>query len=473
MRSHGDPRSGATAGRLSLLLPAVILSLLLAPLLFLGDLREAFVPYAILTVAAGAFLYLLAYRYESRGIELSAGGIVAVALLLRLTVLPLSPSLSDDAYRYLWDGRLVLHGESPYARVPADTAYARFHDDLFAVQGYPATNTIYPPGAALFFAGCAAVGEIISESYIAGYYVYKILLIGMETAAILLLLRILSALGVSRTRAVLYAWHPLPVVELAGQGHTDALWVLGIGLALYPFIIGSVEGRDRGASLAGLSLGGALRVFPLVLLPLWARFLRRHEIVAGLLLSVPALLLFTPFLDGAAWRNYTEVMMRFTNYYEFNGGVYYAVKGLLDELKVQPSNSIAGTVTTTLQFAIFLLVSLWSPGNGTPEEKVGLLIRRAMLLLTVQIVLPAKVHVWYFVAPLYLVPMLTRSASSRAWLWTALIAPVTYIAYTGSEVHEPAVVLLLEWGGFGLALLSGLLLNGTSPKRLLRARSEE
>lgn len=81
------------------------------------------------------------------------------------------PRTSDDAYRYVWDGRVQAAGTSPYARTPDDPALARLRDPgLFPVgdgcAGWderrtadgdctrinrPAVHTIYPPVAEAWF----------------------------------------------------------------------------------------------------------------------------------------------------------------------------------------------------------------------------------------------------------------------------------------------------------------------------------
>jgi hypothetical protein len=298
----------------------------------------------------------------------------------------------------------------------------------------------------LLFATAAAGGELLTNDYRAGYVFWKLLLIGGEMGALVLMTGLPGSSGRSRRRLLLYAWHPLPVVELAGQGHTDALWVVALAVALYLYAV------DRGGrGLPALAFGAVTRLFPLLLLPLWGRFLERRDLIVGVVLSVVIFLLFTPFLHPTAFANYVEVLGRFTNYYEFNGGAYYGVKAILDALKVQPSNLLAGRILTVV--GLVLVVSIWL--RRPRDRSLPTLAWSALLLTSVQILLPAKVHVWYFVAPLFLLTV-AGSAPARSWLWVALLAPVTYVAYTTSTVHEAPVLLWLEWGGFLLLAVGDL-----------------
>lgn len=429
------------SSRFLLLIGGVIL-LLLAPLSFLGDLRAAFSVYLVLMLSATLLLSVGCWLTLNKGWELRLRHILVVAGLLRLSMLPMMPSLSDDAYRYLWDGRLLLNGQNPYHHTPAETAW---RDDLFRLQGYPTTHTIYPPGAQLLFASAVAVGERFGTSWQWSYFAWKVMLIAAELWAVYLLLRLLQSHGLPAARGVLYAWHPLVVVELAGQAHTDALWVLAIALALWGFASGSA-----GKGLPAVVIGGAIRVFPFVLVPLWLRLLPRRDLFVALICSIPGVLLLTPLFDPIAVSNYLEVMLRFTNYYEFNGGIYQGVKWLFDELHLQPSNRIAGGILLVVQLAAFLLIWLWP----TVDRSARSLAWRMLLLLTFQIIFPAKVHVWYFVAPLLLLPLTWERGLRWGWWWLGMIAPVTYIAYTGPMVIEPTWLLAVEWGGFAVLILA-------------------
>lgn len=417
--------------------------LALAPLPWLGDLRAEFWSYLALmllsTVLLGVGCWL---GFRGRGGDLPIRHILLVAGLLRLAMLPMMPSLSDDAYRYVWDGRLLLHGENPYHVTPTETAW---RDELFQLQGYPTTHTIYPPAAQLLFAAAAAVGEFFGGAWQWSFLAWKLMVIAADLLAVYLLLRLLRAQGVPLVRGVMYAWHPLVVVELAGQGHTDALWVLAIALGLWGFASGGA-----GKGLPAVVVGGAARVFPLVVAPLWFRFLPRRQLLVAVACAACGALLFAPFLDPVSVENYVRVMLRFTNYYEFNGGAYQAVKWVFDELHLQPSNRIAGGILLGVQLAAFGLLWLLP----VAERSVRSLAWRMLLLLSFQIVLPAKVHVWYFVAPLFLLPITWGRGLRWGWWWLCAVAPLTYFAYSGLAVREPTWLLAVEWGGFALLVLA-------------------
>ncbi len=430
------------AGRV---LPIALIALL-APLPWIGDLRDSLAPYLVLTVAATLLLYAGSRWFDRRHATLSSRMILLVALLLRVVMLPMMPSLSDDAYRYVWDGRLVLNGFNPYHYVPSDSALSDFHDELYRLQGYPNTNTIYPPGAQLLFAVSVAVAKPFHGVFTPPFIAWKLLDVGAELIAIWLLLRLLIIAGIPTRNAILYAWHPLAVVEIAGQGHTDAFWVLAIVLFLYLYV------RNRaGGGAPAVAFGASVRLFPVTLLPLWARFTPWRRLLPGMLLSIPFALLFIPLLEPRSLETFTSVLGKFTTYFEFNGGFYYAVKWALDALHIQPSNAIAGSIGIVVQVLLLAAVWLWP----IREWNLRTLAVRCLLAVSIPIVFASKVHIWYFLAPLCLVPLLQEYWLERAWRWAALIGPFTYLMYASTPPHESTWVLVLEWGTFAALSISG------------------
>ncbi len=201
-------------------------------------------------------------------------GIAGVAILARGLLVFAAPTLSDDMYRYIWDGRVQAAGLSPYAYPPGAPEVAGLHppaDPIWPHINRKGAVTIYPPGAELFY---AAVYGAHPDSV----FVTKAVLVGVDLANCLVLLLLLQRLGLSPLRTLIYAWAPLPIIEFGGSGHIETL---GILLTLLGLLVGVVAvqgaaagGRRAGpALLAGAALAGAVlvKLIPLLLLAAWAR----------------------------------------------------------------------------------------------------------------------------------------------------------------------------------------------------------
>jgi alpha-1,6-mannosyltransferase len=185
--------------------------------------------------------------------------ILATAVLLRLGALAAPVYLSDDIYRYIWDGRVQAAGINPYRYIPMDTNLAPLRDEAI----FPNINrnnyapTIYPPVAQMLFLVATRFGETVPA--------IKLVLVAVEAIGIWALLLVLRTTGAPRQNIIFYAWHPLPVWEIAGSGHIDAAVVGFVALALAAAV--SNRRAWSGAALAAATL---VKFFPLVLVPaLW------------------------------------------------------------------------------------------------------------------------------------------------------------------------------------------------------------
>src|SRR5438132_1717203 len=182
--------------------------------------------------------------------------VIVLAVLFRLSLLFFPPYLSDDIYRYVWDGRVQAAGINPYRYIPADAALEQLRDH----EIYPRINrrdyarTIYPPMSEAVFFLTTRISETVTWM--------KATMVLFEALAVWALAVLLASLGLPRQRILLYAWHPLVVWEFAGSGHADSIAIAFIALALLARRRESEIGT--GFTLAGATLGKA---FPFVLFP--------------------------------------------------------------------------------------------------------------------------------------------------------------------------------------------------------------
>jgi hypothetical protein len=183
--------------------------------------------------------------------------ILGWAVMFRLSVLWVTPGfLSDDIYRYLWDGLVQQAGINPYSYPPDAPELGFLRDDtIFPMINRKWALTIYPPAAQLFFRGLAWLwpGQLVAM---------KAIILLADLGSIVLLLYLLQHLRLPSSHVVLYAWHPLVVVELGISGHLDGLMLPFVLLALLCMM-------HQRSWLVGLSLAMAtlLKLYPAILLP--------------------------------------------------------------------------------------------------------------------------------------------------------------------------------------------------------------
>jgi alpha-1,6-mannosyltransferase len=373
--------------------------------------RVAFV--AVCLVAGG--VYLLAVRLVLRG---GAGPravwlVLGVALLLRVIVLPGPAFLSNDINRYVWDGRVQVAGINPYRYMPADPALAFLRDrTVFPfINRADTARTIYPPAAqALFF----AVQRLSS-----GVLGVKLAMVVCELVAMAALLALLGRAGLPRARVLIYAWHPLPVWEFAGNGHVDALAIAGVALALLAAATG-----HRARAGAALALAVLAKVLPGVLLPaLWRG--RGWRLPAAFAATI--LLAYLPYLGVGA-----HVLGYLPGYAGEEGiasghGIYFIA--LLSRLVPLPPWSGAAYLAAVLVLLAWFGARMLGR-SATPEG----LARDALLLGGTLTIALTPHYAWYFAW------LLVPTCIAPSW-------PVLLLTVLTFTIYQDPFGAPLAWSG--------------------------
>jgi alpha-1,6-mannosyltransferase len=188
--------------------------------------------------------------------------ILGIAVLVRLIAVAAPPTLTTDAYRYVWDGRVQAAGINPYLHVPAAPELQHLRDaEMFPNINRADTHpTIYPPVAEMLF--------LAGTRIIDGIRGLQILMLFAELVTIWALMRWLVATGLPRERVLIYAWHPLPVWEFAGMAHIDGAGVMLVSLAL----LAGATGRQAWAG-AAFAAAGLVKYYLILLVPaVWRRW---------------------------------------------------------------------------------------------------------------------------------------------------------------------------------------------------------
>lgn len=348
------------------------------------------------------------------------------AIVARLSLLWLPPTLSDDGYRYVWDGMLQTEGVNPYLHVPSSEELSRFRSEpIYEHLNSPDYFTVYPPVSQAIF---ALSGTVYHLGWETSYYVIKGVFALVEIVGLWLLL------GMFRARNVLlYAWNPLVVISAAGQPHGEALVV-----GLLAGVLWMVRRQDGASASVLLALAGLVKLLPFVLFPLlWRRF-RWRGIVPGLVVAV---CFAAPYFHPEALLNVADSLILYVGMFEFNAGPYYALKGLVDLLTGLDASKVIGPLVG-LGFVLTL------PRIYRADRDRDLPLRRGMLyVLGLFIVLATTVHPWY------LLPLLALASADRPawhWFWLSICSLGTFLLYTGGPYWT---FVILGWSGWVVLLV--------------------
>ncbi len=365
------------------------------------------VAFAVYGMAAG-----LRHRWGAR--PRSGTFVVLVALALRAAVIPVTPSLSDDVYRYVWEGRVIAGGGNPYAHAPADPALARFRDiEIHPRVNHPELRAIYPPVAELGFALVARVW--------CSLLAFKLWVLLHDMALCALLAWWCRRRGGSAWDALVYAWNPLVVAEYAGSAHHDPTGIFWLVAAL-------ALAERRPLASAGAAIAAVLvKLVALPALPFVARsWPVRVRVVSGLVL-VAALAGYVAAAHGPA-----SGLEAFANHWRHNDALYGLLSGPWGEHSARLV--VACAVAALMMFA-------WIRQLST--------VHATRLLLRAGLLMGPVIQPWYLGWVLALEP-LGSSRSSAVWLLLSCTVMLGYGTFAlpaeGGAYHPPLAWRLVEYG---------------------------
>jgi len=404
--------------RTRLLILALLVEAPLVALHALGSLRQH-VPEAILLLLATNIFYLVSCFWVLKKISPCNPGdinqlgtpaipragaspvlwIAGAALVFRLTVFPLAPALSDDLYRYRWEGLLQAHGGNPYQARPNDAAWSHLRDSAF--DGVPGKDfkAVYGPVIERIQLWTYRVVAALIPDPVSQVFWMKLPAALADLGVIAALWALLAARGQPVERILIYAWSPLPVVEFWGSGHNDAIAVVFVVLALV------AAARERWWwAFVWLALGSSAKLWPLLLFPMFiGRSGRRRAVSALIALPVCAVTAWPYWSD--VWEN-LRFLGGFLGGWRNQDSLYGIVLWLTGDIYRAKYVTFALVAAAVLGFTL----SRW------PLERAALWSIAAMLMLS------ANCHPWYLT---WMLPLAALAPSAPLLLWTAL-APLSY-----------------------------------------------
>lgn len=419
------------------------------------DLRLAVPELIGSTAVIAALLALVLFFGERQRLDWSPRMILTIAAATRLLFLFRSPELSDDIYRYLWDGLTLLLGNNPYTAAPSLVQPATEH--LAALQqlvNHSGLVTIYPPAAQLVFAAGALLGGSILG--------LKLLLILLDLGSCMLIMRLLRAFRQPSWKAVLYAWQPLPVLEVAASGHIDTAGICFflVTLCLIIDTNSSTLAMDPTASpvqsetrhkcslrtfLAGGTFACAVlvKLLPLIFLPGVLLILRRCRLPFLLGAACGGAASLLPFLPDLV--NAGETLRTYAVHWEFAGFAFRSLR--------QASGS--GESARIILAALFLATAGYCYAQSALELKRSALslesqaplgaLQACSEVTFLYLILTPTLHPWY---ALYLVVFLpfTAGAARLVLSWSVFLGYQVLLPYTilGQWVEDDVTAALVS-----------------------------
>lgn len=361
-----------------------------------------------LSLGMGIGMFLLMLSWPTLHSKVEAPLILGATILLRLLILPAAPS--DDIHRYLWEGKLVALGVSPYAAPASDARYAEYYDTQWAQMNHRDALTAYPPGAELIFALLTDVAYTP--------WCFKACFALMDFGVVALLLALLRRRALPLRWAGWYAFNPVVLIAFAAEGHFDVLMVLALVAAIY-----AVERRwmHQAAFLIGVAV--MMKFIAVLALPF---LLRRIGWRYGASFIATILLIGLPFY--ADWPNLLRGLFEFGSATNFNGLPYLL---LLDSLGSRTAVNMA-------VMAVFVGLLAWR----FFRRRCGAWELDWLFAVGALLVLSPTVHFWYLT---WLLPIIALRPS-LSWLAFSISMAGYYCVWWNVETgSEWALTLPQQW----------------------------
>lgn len=391
------------------------------------DFTLLFVNYFVLF-----FLFIAALK-----VEFTWQQVLVIGVVFRLILFPLTPNLSQDFYRFIWDGNLVFNGLNPYLKTPEQwvnikSFYIENKSVLIDKMGSLSSSNYsnYPPFNQYLFAIASYIGD---GSIWCTMLVLRIQIILADIGLFFVLRKLLQSLGKPDRFAYLFFLNPFVIIEMTGNLHYEGVMLFFLVASFY-FLY-----KNR-LMLAAIMWAFSIstKLLPLMLLPLFFRFFDWKKVLQFyLIIGITLLLLISPFIASHSLENYFETVMLWFNRFEFNASIYYLLRWVGFQLTGYNQIDVIGKILTGLIFILIMLISLLKSNSSI----IGL-IKNSYIIFLSYFLLSTTVHPWYIMSPLIFSIFLPNYI---ALVWSFLVF-LSYSAYQHQEVEELPLLLFIEYG---------------------------
>ncbi|EMJ95780.1 ArnT family glycosyltransferase [Leptospira alstonii] len=426
-------------------------------LLFLS-IVPAFLSYGLILIGTGSFparFRFLRNKNTFLFLNIPFRFWVAVGITFRIFLLFAEPILSEDVYRFLWDGLLLTEGKSPFSFLPKDFSLSNAAPDtlgLYAELSIKMNSlrfySVYPPILQILF-WFSAKSMLFFGSVNAGVFVWKCFLFCSELGVLGILVSVFKVKKIPLESSLIYWLNPLVFVEIAGNAHPESVLVFFLVGTIWFFFrwLRSETSKDF-LGFALFFLGGILtKITPVVLVPFFLfvfwkrkRFLILSASVFGVLIVCGIVILLFPDL---ILKQSASGLGVFFQLFEFNGSVYYVLREFLRA--IGENFYAAGKICATIALVSISAYSFWK----RKEETIQNIFSTVETIYLIFFVFSTTVHPWY-ILPLIVCSIFSGNLYPIVWSFSIL---VSYSAYSAFPYQDSFGWLCFEYGTLFLFLI--------------------
>ncbi len=396
-------------------------------------------------------LFFLSYKL----LQLNKGRfwvLAGIGVLFRLIFIGVLPNLSQDFYRFIWDGRLVFQGVNPYLFTPENllnnlstaleaTRGATVNQAQELYNGMGILNGIhysnYPPINQLWFAIAALFA---GKSILGSVIVLKVLIVLADIGILYFGRKLLKGLEQDPDKIFWYFLNPFIIIELTGNLHFESVMLFFLVWSLY-----LLQQQKWVGSAVVLGLSISVKLIPLLFLPLFFQWFANtygskkgfYNIFIFYLTTVATVVItFLPFYSPQFVSNFAETIGLWFQNFEFNASVYYVIRWI--GFKIVGWNMIEtiGKILPLIVITYIVLITFLRNNKSLKQ-----LITVMLFSISFYYLLSTTIHPWYIATPL-LLSIFTKYRFPIVWSFVILLS---YSAYGVDGFSENLWLVALEY----------------------------
>lgn len=361
--------------------------------------------------------------------------LILFSFIARLSLLFMVPNLSDDYFRFIWDGRILAHGHNPYLYLPIKISGTSFFiennltKELFEGLNSKIYYTCYPPVHQSIF-GLSSF--LFPDNILNNIVMLRSIIIIAETGTIFLLAKVLKVFKLKKNRVLIYALNPLVIIELTGNLHFEAVMILFLMLSIYFLFT-----ENYLVSAFMLSFAAGTKLLPLIFIPLFIKKIGiKKGFIFGATVTITLVLMYLPFINQYLIQNIFSSINLFFQKFEFNASIYYFIRWIGYLSAGYNIVSIAGTILSLLALVTIICISSFCKIKNYIS-----FFQCVVFIITTYFLFATTVHPWYIVT---LIALSIFTPYRFAIVWSALCI-LSYYAYRTLPVKENLWLISIEY----------------------------
>ena len=381
-----------------------------------------------------SFLFLFIFQFYLIKNEINLKSIFVIGLIFRLTLITSIPQLSQDFYRFIWDGSIQILGINPYLYKPETLInFIQFplSDLIFSKMGNLSIVNFsnYPPISQYiyFLSAYFNNGEIIKP-----VITIKIIYLISEIILFFGAKNLLIKLGQNPLNIGWYYLNPMIIIETIGNLHGEVLMIMFMVFSLlYLF--------EKKIFLSSffMSISIASKLLPILIIPIFIRFLGLRKFIYFVIyLIFFSGLIWFPLLEKEVLLNFLKTIYLWFNSFEFNASIYYVVRYFGYQIV---GYNIIKTLSLITPFIIIILVG-YIAFYKTNNNK-SILLKNILIIYSLYFFISTTVHPWYIIN-LVIISIFTGYIYPIIWSFTCLLS---YSAYKDSGFEEEPLLIIIEY----------------------------